>query len=120
MPKGLRNLAQTLQVKLNPKYLTSSPLHSRAGDGVEKFRKTGPETFVLPKDLEASVRVIPITAAAEWKKAFESVEKWYELGFNYIPVEPILGVAATEESDMVAMTAASLRGRSLHSREWQA
>ena len=57
-----------------------------------KLSKTGSQTTVLGGTLTEKViiRIIPDFAFQSWKKAFEAEDFWKSLGFDYIPVEPIL------------------------------
>ena len=57
-----------------------------------KLYKTGSETIVLGGPLlgKVIIRIISDQAFQGWKKAFEAESVWKELGFDYIPIEPIL------------------------------
>ena len=100
--------------------LTRSILHDEATPSdVVKFDKTGTETFILPVAEDASVRIIPKQAAANWFKAFSDWPIWYEKGFNYVPVEDMLGVTdrlanpELDPSSQVAVTTSNLHGLNL-------
>jgi len=58
----------------------------------EKFGKTGSETILLGGSLvgKAIIRIISDQAFQGWKKAFEAEMVWKGLGFDYVPIEPIL------------------------------
>lgn len=90
--------------------LSRSPLHQKASRRVEKFTKSGTETYILPKDTESSVRVMPIEAASTWVDVFEDWPKWYEAGFNYVPVEPIQAIYPTDKAGETAVVTTNLRG----------
>ncbi len=99
------------------KDLTKSPLHDAARDVIAKFPKGGSETYILPNKKEASMRIITLKSAIAWLTAFRDWPAWREAGFNYIPIEPILGITPTDEPDTtiepdVAVTTTNLRGRS--------
>lgn len=106
---------EKLKARLSPNFLVDSPLHAQAGDDIKPFEKTGTETYILPKNYEASVRIIPVSAAAAWLNAFQNWPEWYRRGFNYVPVEPIEDFAQTDDAGMVAVTTTNLRGKSLRS-----
>ena len=100
--------------------LTRSILHDEATPSdVVKFDKTGTETFILPVAEDASVRIIPKQAAANWFKAFSDWPIWYEKGFNYVPVEDMLGVTdrlanpELDPSSQIAVTTSNLHGLNL-------
>ena len=100
--------------------LTRSILHDEATPSdVVKFYKTGTETFILPVAEDASVRIIPKQAAANWFKAFSDWPIWYEKGFNYVPVEDMLGVTdrlanpELDPSSQIAVTTSNLHGLNL-------
>ncbi len=59
-----------------------------------KLRKTGSETIVLGGPLlgKAIIRIVTNEAFQSWKKAFEAEKVWRELGFDYVPIEPILKI----------------------------
>ncbi|MFA6027738.1 MAG: hypothetical protein WC752_02330 [Patescibacteria group bacterium] len=68
-----------------------------------RFNKTGSETMLLDmvpgqpeKSLKSRViiRRIHLLSFLAWQKAFENWKFWQEKGFTYIPVEPIIRVAA--------------------------
>jgi len=64
----------------------------------EKMTKTGSQTILLDqipgqaKSLKEKViiRRIRTSSYLQWVKAYESLEVWKELGFDYVPIEPIL------------------------------
>ena len=100
--------------------LTRSILHDEATPSdVVKFDKTGTATFILPVAEDASVRIIPKQAAANWFKAFSDWPIWYEKGFNYVPVEDMLGVTdrlanpELDPSSQIAVTTSNLHGLNL-------
>ncbi|MEK6905745.1 MAG: hypothetical protein AABX24_05070 [Nanoarchaeota archaeon] len=59
-----------------------------------KLEKTGSETIVLggPLQGKAIIRIISDQAFQGWKKAFEAEDVWRKLGFDYVPIEPILKI----------------------------
>jgi hypothetical protein len=99
---------------------TTSPLHEIAQqDRIVKLDKTGSETFILPipnvEEIEASVRIINYPSFLAWLKAATAIDTWQEeLGFDYIPIEPILDFNSSNNTIKVAITTANLRGASLY------
>ncbi len=98
--------------------LTNSPLHESA-DRKEliEFVKTGPKTFILPAEHEASVRVLPLDSAITWLETAQNWPAWRQAGFNYVPVEPVLSATPLDNASEkglpeVAITTTNLRGRS--------
>ncbi|MBU0470751.1 MAG: hypothetical protein KKA62_03995 [Nanoarchaeota archaeon] len=59
-----------------------------------KLQKDGSETIVLGGPLlgKAIIRIISDQAFQGWKKAFEAEKVWGDLGFDYVPIEPILKI----------------------------
>ncbi|MEK6857845.1 MAG: hypothetical protein AABX39_04630, partial [Nanoarchaeota archaeon] len=57
-----------------------------------EFEKSGSRTVLLGGKLVGKViiRIIDEESFLAWKKAFEAEEVWKNLGFDYVPVEPIL------------------------------
>lgn len=90
---------------------TKSPLHDLASSEVEQLQKTGTETYILPKDHEASVRLIPLSAAEAWLAASENWPAWHEAGFNYVPVEPIQSIDKTDVAGEIAVVTTNLPGK---------
>lgn len=109
----LITFAKKMEAVINPEWLTRSSLHRMAGDGIMRIRHAQSETYILPKDMEASVRIMSTEAAAAWLLAFKNVEPWYEAGFNYIPVEPVQDIVPTDDPERVAALTTTLRGPSL-------
>lgn len=76
--------------------LTTSPLYknsslSSENFGRDAFEKTGSKTTLLGGALKNKLilrHILPDTFVA-WKKAFEAYPTWQELGFDYVPIEPI-------------------------------
>lgn len=58
-------------------------------DRVVSLDKSGSSTYIFPEQHKASMRIIPANSAIAWFEAFYNWDKWYEAGFNYVPVEPI-------------------------------
>ncbi|PID32045.1 hypothetical protein CR970_02540 [Candidatus Saccharibacteria bacterium] len=100
------------------KVLVRSPLHdvARAGELVQ-FEKTGSEAYVLSAEKEATIRVISLQSAIVWLEAVRNWPAWRQAGFNYVPIEPVLGVTQAGHDDKtgeprVAIMTTNLRGRS--------
>ncbi|MBI2666643.1 hypothetical protein HYX13_03460, partial [Candidatus Woesearchaeota archaeon] len=57
-----------------------------------EFAKSGSITYLLGGGFTGKVivRIIRNKAFQAWKRAFEAEETWKKLGFDYIPIEPIL------------------------------
>ena len=57
-----------------------------------ELKKTGSRTILLGGSLlgKAIIRIISDKAFQGWKKAFEAKSVWKGLGFDYVPIEPIL------------------------------
>ncbi|NCU29515.1 hypothetical protein EOM60_02800 [Candidatus Saccharibacteria bacterium] len=96
-----------------PLGVTISPLHEQAGSDINWLEKTGSDTYVLPREYDASIRIIKTDCALSWAKAFRNWPTWYKAGFNYVPVEDMLWVGPTANKKLVAVTTSNLHGRSL-------
>ncbi|GEM_PF-6164068 len=57
-----------------------------------EFTKTGSRIVLLGGKFvgEVIVRIVPEPAFLAWKKAFEAKDIWQSVGFDYVPIEPIL------------------------------
>ncbi len=55
-------------------------------------------------------RTIPMDAYFEWKKAYEAVDAWKAMGFDYVPVEPIVKAEESKEDMQVDVHARVLQG----------
>jgi len=96
--------------KVDNTLIDDSETKYRDTDAVEAFKETlaralesddvqeyspdvwGPKIFLLREAVEcvAMVRRIDIGNFAAWLRAYEASDVWQELGFNHIPIEPIL------------------------------
>lgn len=110
--KGLCQSAKDLEINLS----RQSPLHNIApSKGAVEFEKTGSNLYVGQKSSGVSVRVIPLSSFTLWMKAYLSEETWKSAGFEYVPVEPIMSVAAAEPPGCeIAVQTINLPGKSLH------
>ncbi len=97
----------------DPSYLTSSNLHDLATDQETALNKSGSGTTILPKNDEASVRHVDIDTAHTWANAYLAASAWKEAGFDYIPVEPIIGISS-DGSEIVDVVTVNLRGRAYY------
>ena len=94
LPEGER--LQMLQDKRFTRAFIISPLYknsalSSENFGRETFEKSGSKTTLLGGKLQNKLiirHIAPDTFTA-WQKAFEAHATWKELGFDYVPVEPI-------------------------------
>ena len=70
-------------------------LDSQAANTQKRFNfsKTGSRIVLLFAEklrYQALVRIIDDSCFLEWKRAYESAGLWKSLGFDYVPIEPIL------------------------------
>ena len=87
---------QMLQDKRFTTALITSPLYknsplSSENFGRDTFEKSGSKTTLLGGKLQNKLiirHIAPDTFVA-WQKAFEAHTTWKELGFDYVPIEPI-------------------------------
>ena len=81
-----------LYIKQNPKLFEAGKEKSLGYIKRKEFEKTGSKTVLLGSNLTGKViiRIINEEAFFAWRRAFEAKKTWKEIGFDYIPVEPIL------------------------------
>lgn len=107
------------------KQAATTPLYKDESDRFfhRKFRKTGTGITLLDrvpgkeqKSLRNRViiRHIPWSAYETWKQAYEAVDVWKELGFDYIPIEPIVGVKESHKPFILDVSTRVLQGPSIH------
>ncbi|PID30921.1 hypothetical protein CR973_00650 [Candidatus Saccharibacteria bacterium] len=98
------------------KDLTKNPLYDIAKEkGVVEITKDGLKICASPREQETSIRRTPLRSAAVWRWAYGSWPAWREAGFNYVPIEPFLGVMPINNPDTtaepeVAVATTNLRG----------
>jgi hypothetical protein len=100
LPKLPVDIAQPLET-ITPITVPESSLY-RASDNrgesarplVSRLSTTGADVYALGGKYQEKVvaRDFPIDRYLVWKKAFESYETWQRRGYNYVPIEPIIGV----------------------------
>lgn len=85
------------------------------------FSKTGSDILLLdivPGSNEKSLkeklikRTIPLYDYLTWKKAYEASDVWKSLGFDYVPIEPIVSVHESNKLMQADVYARVLRGPS--------
>jgi hypothetical protein len=77
---------------------TNSRLHT-----LSKFKKTGSETTVIEGPLRnrSIIRHIEPEAFLMWQKAYENVAVWKSMGYEYVPIEPIIHYTLDAEKKLV-------------------
>lgn len=106
-------------------------LYEQAGDEpfvTKPFPKTGSFLALVDRPLGTEqgeslreriiTRTIPTASYFPWRKAFEAVEVWKALGFDYVPIEPIVSVTSRQYALTITVTAGVINGPS--AAEWQA
>jgi HEAT repeat protein len=66
------------------------------------FKKTGSKTLPLGGGLKDKVimREIDPESFVAWQKAYEQHEVWKSMGFEYVPIEPIVGFGITNDKNI--------------------
>jgi hypothetical protein len=77
---------------------TNSRLHT-----LSKFEKTGSETTVIEGPLRnrSIIRHIEPEAFLMWQKAYENAAAWKTMGYEYVPIEPIIHYTLDTEKKLV-------------------
>lgn len=117
------DLEKNLKLPLKPQSAIYEPrrnlLHDLSSREPFEIKKTGGRLIILPGG-EQLVRILPISSLMAWARAYMAAKAWEDAGFNYIPVEPIIGfygqvVQGRSETDPfnIAVTTLNLCGKPL-------
>ncbi len=89
--------------------------HDTRTDARKDFKKNGSELTTLGKEFtdEVIIRHISTTAFSYWQRAYENWEIWKNLGFDYVPIEPILSFNISRKDKSKINVVAGVLGMTL-------